>query len=157
MEVYIDECQCNKVISFLDGNAGYNQIFMAAEDVSKTTFYCPRFLGLFEWVVMTFRLMNAGATYEHPINLIFHDLLGVIMEVYIGDIVIKSMVFKSHFFDMCVAFERMKRYGLRMNPLKCAFGVSAGRLLGFIVHEHRIQIDLKKVESIKALEEPTCK
>jgi hypothetical protein len=36
---------------------------MAKEYVSKTTFCCPRFVGLFEWVVMTFSLMNAGATY----------------------------------------------------------------------------------------------
>jgi hypothetical protein len=54
----------NKMISFLDGNAGYNQIFMAKEDVSKTMFRCPRFIGLFEWVVMSFGLKNAGTTYQ---------------------------------------------------------------------------------------------
>jgi hypothetical protein len=51
----------------------------------------------------------------------------------------------------------MRKYGLRMNPLKCAFSITAGKFLGFIVHEHGIQIDPKKVESIKALEEPVCK
>jgi hypothetical protein len=45
----------------------------------------------------------------------------------------------------------MKKYGLRMNPFKCAFGVSTSRFLGFIVHEHGIQIDPKKVESIHKL------
>ena len=44
-----------------------------------------------------------------------------------------------------------------MNPLKCAFGVSAGRFLGFIIHEHGIEIYHKSVESIRKLEEPTCK
>ena len=44
-----------------------------------------------------------------------------------------------------------------MNPLKCGFGVSAGKFLGFIIHEHGIEIDPKSVESIKKLEEPTCK
>jgi hypothetical protein len=44
-----------------------------------------------------------------------------------------------------------------MNPIKCVFGVSARRFLGFIVHEHGIKIDLKKVEAIGKLEEPTCK
>jgi hypothetical protein len=53
----------NRVISILDGNAGYNQIFMAEEDASKTIFICPGFIGLFEWAVMTFSLKNAGATY----------------------------------------------------------------------------------------------
>jgi hypothetical protein len=51
----------NKIVSFLDGNAGYNQIFMAEEDVSKTAFRCPGFMGLFEWVVMTFGLKIANA------------------------------------------------------------------------------------------------
>jgi hypothetical protein len=53
----------HRVLSFLDDNAGYNQIFMVEEDISKTAFICPGFVGLFEWVVMTFGLKNAGATY----------------------------------------------------------------------------------------------
>jgi hypothetical protein len=53
----------NKVISFMDGNMGYNQIFMAKEDVHKTVFRCPGFIGLFEWIVMMFGLRNVGATY----------------------------------------------------------------------------------------------
>jgi hypothetical protein len=56
-----------------------------------------------------------------------------------------------------MALERMKRYNLKMNPLKCAFGVSAGRFLGFIIHEKGIELDLKKVESIGKVQEPTCK
>jgi hypothetical protein len=63
-DLLIDSMLGNKVISFLDSNAGYNQIFMAKEDVSKTVFRCLGFIGLFEWVVMTFGLKNAGATYE---------------------------------------------------------------------------------------------
>ena len=51
----------------------------------------------------------------------------------------------------------MRRYGLKMNPLKCAFGVSAGKFLGFIIHEGGIEIDPKKVEAIKNLEQPICK
>jgi hypothetical protein len=44
-----------------------------------------------------------------------------------------------------------------MNPLKCAFGVTSGRFLGFVVHEHGIQIDPKKIESIGEIGEPVCK
>jgi hypothetical protein len=44
-----------------------------------------------------------------------------------------------------------------MNPLKCAFRVTLGRFLGFVVHEHGIQIDPKKIESIGKIREPTCK
>ena len=56
---------------------------MAEENTSKTAFVCPGFFGLFERVVMTFGLKNASATYQRAMNLIFHDLLGVILEVYI--------------------------------------------------------------------------
>jgi len=140
-----------RVISFLDGNARYNQIFMAEEDMSKTAFICPGFVGLFEWVVMTFGLKNAGATYQRAMNLIFHDLVGVIMEVYIDDIVIKSAAHTSHLANLCFAFERMCRYGLKMNPLKCAFGVSTGKFLGFIIHDKGIEIDLKRIEKIKGV------
>ena len=54
---------------------------MAEEDTSKTAFICLGFFELFEWVVMTFGLKNTGATYHRAMNLIFHDLLGVILEV----------------------------------------------------------------------------
>jgi hypothetical protein len=49
---------------------------MAKEDASKTTFICPGFIGLFEWVVMIIGLKNGGAIYQSAMNLIFHELLG---------------------------------------------------------------------------------
>jgi hypothetical protein len=116
-DMFINDASGHRVISFLDGNADYNQIFMAEEDMSNTAFICPGFVGLFEWVVMTFGLKNAGAAYQRTMNLVFHDLIGVIMEVYIDDIVIKSATHKSHLADLRLAFERMCRYGLKMNPL----------------------------------------
>ena len=67
----VDAAARHKVISFMDGNARYNQIFMAEEDIAKTTFRCPGAIGLFEWVVMTFGLKNAGATYQRAMNYIF--------------------------------------------------------------------------------------
>nr|AAT73645.1 hypothetical protein [Oryza sativa Japonica Group] len=129
-DMMINDASGHKVISFLDGNAGYNQIFMAEEDMYKMVFRCPGFVDLFEWVVMTFGLKNACATYQRAMNLIFHDLL---------------------------AFERMRQNGLKMNPLKCAFGVSAGKFLGFMVHERGVEIDPKKIEKICDFKAPTCK
>ena len=60
-DMLINEASGHRVISFLDDNTGSNQIFMAEENTSKTAFRCPGFVGLFEWVVMTFGLKNAGA------------------------------------------------------------------------------------------------
>jgi hypothetical protein len=128
----------HRILSFHNGNAGYNQIFMSDEDISKTAFICPSFVGLFEWVVMTFGLKNVGATYQRAMNLNFHDLLGIIVEVCIDDIVVKSAGDNSHLADLRLAFEKMRQYKLKINPLKCAFGVSTGKFLGFIVHEKGI-------------------
>jgi hypothetical protein len=117
-DLLIGSASGNMVISFLDGNTGYNQIFMAKEDVSKTAFRYPGFVGLFKWVVMTFGLKNTSATYQRAMNLIFHDLLGVLMEVYIDDMVVKSVGIEDHMTDIKLSLERMKKYGLWMNPLK---------------------------------------
>ena len=129
----VDAATGHKVISFMDGNAGYNQIFMAEEDIHKTAFRCPGHLGLFEWVVMTFGLKNAGATYQRAMNYIFHELIGKIVEIYIDDVVVKSKGHLEHLADLRRALECTRRHGLKMNLNKCAFGVSAGKFLEFMV------------------------
>jgi hypothetical protein len=90
-------------------------------------------------------------------NLIFHYLLGIILEIYIDDVVVKSDSMNSHLTDLRLALERMCRYGLKMNPLKCAFSMSVGKFLGFIIHEHGIKIDPNKIESINKVQPPQCK
>lgn len=104
-DLLVDAAAGHKIISFMDGNAGYNQIFMAEEDISKTAFNCPGAIGLFEWVVL----------------------------------------------------ERSRKYGLKMNPNKCAFGVLAGEFLGFLVHEKGIEVGKKSLQSIKNIQPPTNK
>ena len=90
-ETLINAAASHKMMSFMDGNAGYNQIFMALEDISKTAFRVPGAVSLFEYLVMTFGLKNAGATYQRAMNYIFHDLIGKLVEIYIDDVVVKSM------------------------------------------------------------------
>ena len=72
----VDAASGHKILSFMDGNAGYNQIFMAEEDIHKIAFRCPGAIGLFEWVVMTFGLKSAGATYQRAMNYIHRNLIG---------------------------------------------------------------------------------
>src|SRR5919108_4957860 len=145
------------LLSFMDGNAGYNQIFMAPEDIHKIAFRCPGAIGLFEWVVMTFGLKNAGATYQRAMNYLFHDLIGRLVEVYIDDVVVKSRRADGHIADLEEVLIRTRKYGLKMNPLKCAFGVSAGQFLGFMVHERGIEIGQKSITAIKNTAPPTNK
>jgi hypothetical protein len=104
-----------------------------------------------------FWFKNTGATYQRPMNLIFHDLLGIMLEIYIDDVVIKLDSKDSHLPDLCLDVERMRRYGLKMNLLKCVFGVSVGKFLRFIIQEHSIEIDPTKIESINKVQPPQCK
>jgi hypothetical protein len=76
--------------------------------------------------MMTFGLKNAGATYQRAMNYIFHKLMGRIVEIYIDDVVVKSKGYKEHLADLQETLECARRHGLRMNPNKYAFGVSAG-------------------------------
>jgi hypothetical protein len=133
-ETLINAAASHKILSFMDGNVGYNQIFMAPEDINKTAFRIPGAVGLFKYVVMTFGLKNAGATYQRAMNYIFHDLIGKLVEIYIDDVVVKSASVEGHLKDLRQVLEQTRRFGLRMNPKKCAFGISAGQFLGFLVH-----------------------
>ena len=72
---------------------------------------------------MPFGLKNVGATYQREMNLIFHDFIETFMQIYIDDIVVKSVSGKSHIDHLRRSFERMRRHGLKMNPLKCIFCV----------------------------------
>jgi hypothetical protein len=60
----------------------------------------------------------------------------------------------NHLADLCLALEKIRRYGLKMNPLKCVFGVLVGKFLGFIIHEHGIEIDPTKIEFINKVQPP---
>ncbi|XP_059663627.1 uncharacterized protein LOC132309327 [Cornus florida] len=144
----IDSAAKHEILSFMDGHSGYNQIYLAEEDVHKTAFRCPGSIGTFEWIVMPFGLKNAGATYQRAMNSIFHDMIGRFMEIYIDDVVVKSSAKRQHLEHLKRAFERMRVHKLKMNPLKCAFGVSAGNFLGFLVHKRGIEVDQNKVKAI---------
>jgi hypothetical protein len=88
--------------------------------------------------------------------LIFHDLLAIVLEIYIDDVIVKSDSMNNHLADLRLALERMRRYGLKMNLLKCVFGVSVDKFLEFIIHEHGIEIDPTKIESINKVQPPQC-
>jgi hypothetical protein len=90
-------------------------------------------------------------------NYIFHDLIGKLVEVYIDDVVVKSASIEGHLEDLRQVLERTRRFGLRMNPKKCAFGVSAGQFLGFLVHKGGIEIGLKSQEAVSTMVTPTTK
>ncbi|XP_039686367.1 uncharacterized protein [Medicago truncatula] len=156
-EMLVDSAAGFDYLSMLDGYSGYNQIFIAKEDIAKTAFRCPGALGCYEWIVMPFGLKNAGATYQRAMNLMFHDFIENFMQVYIDDIVVKSSSEERHLEHLHRSFERMRQYGLKMNPLKCAFGVCAGDFLGFVVHKKGIKINQNKTKAIIETKAPSTK
>jgi hypothetical protein len=83
-------------------------------------------------------------------------LLGIILEIYIDDVIVKSDSM-DNLANLHLALERMHRYGLKMNPLKCVLGVSVAKFLEFIIYEHGIEIDPKKIESINKVQQPQSK
>ena len=136
----------------MDGSSGYNQIRMAPKDEEMTAFRTPK--GIYCYKVMPFGLKNAGATYQRAMQKIFDDMLHRIVECYVDDLVVKSRERRNHLEDLRKVFERLRRYQLKMNPLKCAFGVTSSKFLGFIVRKRGIEIDQAKVDAIVNMPEP---
>ena len=140
-DMLVDSIANNELLSFMDGFSGYKKLLIAVEDIPKTAFKFHGSIGTFKWVVMPFGLKNAGTTYQREMNSIFQDMLGHHMEVYIDDIVVKSKRANEHVDNLRKRFERMRHHHLKLNPLKCAFGVHAGNFLRFLVYRRGIEVD----------------
>uniref|UniRef100_A0A2N9GMB4 RNase H type-1 domain-containing protein n=1 Tax=Fagus sylvatica TaxID=28930 RepID=A0A2N9GMB4_FAGSY len=153
MDLLIDSAAGHAMFSFMDGFSGYNQIFMTPRDAEKTAFRTP--IGNFYYTVMPFGLKNAGATYQRTMTAMFHDMMHREIEDYVDDIVVKSKTRGDHFGVLKKVFERCRLYKLKMNPLKCAFGVSAGKFLGFLVHQRGIDVDPTRASAIATMKPPT--
>nr|XP_019066935.1 uncharacterized protein LOC101255278 [Solanum lycopersicum] len=131
IHILIDNCAKHEMQSFMDCYAGYHQILMDKEDAEKTAFITH--WGVYHYRVMPFGLKNAGATYMRAMTTIFHDMIHKEIKVYVDDVIIESRESSDHLTHLRKFFERLRRYNLKLNPAKCAFGVPVGKLLGFIV------------------------
>ena len=86
---------------------------------------------------------------------IFDDMLHKNVECYVDDMVVKFRKREDHLRDLCMVFDRLRRYQLKMNPLKCAFGVTSGKFLGFIIRHRGIEVDQSKIAAIWDMPEPS--
>ena len=121
----------HEILLFLDAFFGYHHIPMHLPDAEKTAFITPH--GLYCYDVMPFGLKNVGATYQRLVTKISRPLLGNTMVAYIDNMLIKSKEHFDHTKHLQEAFELLRRHDMKLNPLKCAFGVSLGKFLGFMV------------------------
>ncbi|KAL0406126.1 UNVERIFIED_CONTAM: Retrovirus-related Pol polyprotein from transposon.6 [Sesamum latifolium] len=138
----------------MDASQGYHQIMLAPEDSKKVSFITSSCT--FCYVAMPFGLKNAGATYQRLVDKIFRPQIGRNIEVYVDDILVKSKKVKDHIADLEETFAVLRKYRLKLNPAKCAFGVQGGRFSGFMVTQRGIEANPLKIKAILDMKAPSC-
>ena len=119
IDLIVDATTGHELLSFMDAFSGYNQISMDPDDQEKTSFVTAQ--GTYCYLVMPFGLKNTGATYQRLVNQMFQKQIGVTMEVYIDDMLVKSTTVELHIAHLSEAFQILRNYNMKLNPAKCAF------------------------------------
>ena len=102
--------------------------------------------------MMSFGLKNAGATYQRSMNKMFTHQIGRNVQVYVDDMLMKSLRKNDHLNDLQETFDTLWSYNMKLNPSKCVFEVTAGKFLGFMVSQRGIEVNPEKVWAIMELE-----
>ncbi|KAK8934874.1 hypothetical protein KSP39_PZI014681 [Platanthera zijinensis] len=110
--------------------------------------------GCFSYKMMPFGLKNAGATYQRMMDRVFQGQRGRNLEVYVDDLMVKSKCVSSHLRDLEETFVTLRRFKMRLNPLKCVFGASRGKFLGHLLTPAGVEPNPDKVKVILDLESP---
>ena len=136
----------------MDTFSGYNQIRMHEDDQEKTSFVTSQ--GLFCYRVMPFGLKNAGVTYQRLMNRMFAPQIGRNVQVYVDDMLVKSRREEDHLEDLRETFDTLRSYNMKLNPGKCAFGVTVGKFLRFMVSQKGIEANPDKIRAIMEMTPP---
>ncbi|KAK0603755.1 hypothetical protein LWI29_008322 [Acer saccharum] len=131
IDMLVDAIVGHELLSFMNAFSKYNQILMHPNNQKKTAFITER--GIFCYKVMPFGLKNTGATYQRLVNKMFTEMIGSTMKVYIDDMLVKSLIAQQHIDHLKQSFNMLDKYGMKLNPTKCSFGVSSGKFLGYLV------------------------
>jgi len=127
---------------------------MHSEDEDKNAFMGTK--ANFYYRVMPFDLKNAGVTYQRMMDRILQPMLGRNVEAYVDDMVVPSTSGGSHADDLQELFDTINKYQLSLNLEKCAFGVKAGKVLGFMITERGIEANPNKCMMIINMKSPRC-
>jgi ribonuclease HI/transposase InsO family protein len=133
-------------LSFLDAYSGFHQIQMSREDRKHTAFVTVD--GLYCYVVMPYGLKNALPTFVWAMSKTFGDLIWNKVEVYVDDIMVKTRRGSTVVEDLTLVFDKLRATRTKLNPEKCIFGVSAGKLLDFLVSYRGIEANPEKIKAI---------
>jgi hypothetical protein len=140
----VDSTSGCDLLSFLDAYSGFHQIQMSREDRKHTTFVTVD--GLYCYVVMSYGLKNALPTFVRGMSKTFGDLIRDKVEVYVDDIVVKTKRRSILVEDLTLVFDKLRATLTKLNPDKCVFGISAGKLLGFLVSYRALKQTWRKSE-----------
>ena len=127
----VDASIKHHVLSFMDAFFEYNQIMMDLIDQEKIAFVTKD--GLYCYKMMSFRLKNTSAIYQRLVNKIFFDKIGQTMEVYVDDMLVKSLIVEQHINDLADIFVSLRLYNMMLNLEKCIFRVKAEIFLGYMI------------------------
>jgi hypothetical protein len=105
---------------------------------------------------MSFGLKNVGATYQRAIQACFKRQLNKNIEAYVDDVIVKTRNSETLIADLEETFASLREYRWKLNPNKCVFGVSYGKLLGFIISHHGIEANPEKISTITNMRAPNC-
>jgi hypothetical protein len=120
-----------ELLSFLDAYSGYHQISLAIDDEEKTTFITS--FRIFCYTKMAFGLKNGGATYQKCVHTVLESQIGRNVKAYIDDIVVKLEKHGDLLDDLKESFDNLRKSKMMLNPKNYVFGVSSGKLLGYMV------------------------
>ena len=126
---------------------------MDPNDQENTSFITGQ--GTYCYHVMPFGLKNAGATYQRLANRMFQKQIGTSMEVYIDDMLVILVKAELHIAHLVESFQVLKNYNMKLNPTKCAFGVSAEKFLGFMVNSRGIEENPDKIKVMLDMHPPS--
>ena len=155
VNVLVDFTAQHQLLSFMDTFSGYKQIRMDEADQEKTSFVTSQ--GLFCYKVMPFGLQNAGTTYQRLqrlMNKMFMNQIARNVQVYIYDMLVKRRREEDRLKDLEETFDTLRSYNMKINPSKCAFGVTTGKFLGFMVSQRGIEANPDKIIAIVEIPPP---
>jgi hypothetical protein len=149
----VDSTSGCDLLYFLDAYSGFHKIQMSRQDRKHTAFVTVD--GLYCYVVMPYGLKNALPTFVRVMSKTFGDPIRDRVEVYVDDIVVKTKIVSTLVEYLTLVFDKLRATRTKLNPDKCVFGVSAGKLLGFLVSHRGIEANLEKVKVIGTMRPST--
>ena len=103
---------------------------------------------------MLFELKNTGSTYQKLMNKMFAHQIGRNIQVYVDDMLVKSIREDVHLDNLKETFNTLCSYNMKLNSSKCAFGMTTGKFLRFMVSQRGVKVNSDKIQTIMELTLP---